>query len=242
MEEKEKPRLSRLTAIITQLQSKKIVTAKSLAEKYGVSIRTIYRDIRTLEKSGIPVITEEGKGYSLMEGYQLPPVMFTEKEANALITAEQIILKNKDKSFIENYSNAIVKIKSVLRVSQKEKVDFLAERIHFRENPEKEASSNSLMTIQGAITDFQLLEIKYCSLDNNLTRRIVEPFAIYNTKGNWLLIAFCRLRKAFRVFRVDLIQKLILQNETFEPHDMTLEEYFLKCQEKYQNTPDTPLS
>jgi len=103
----EKPRISRLTAILTQLQSKKIITAKYLADKYNVSVRTIYRDIRTLENSGIPVVTEEGKGYSLMDGYQLPPIMFTEDEANALITAEQIILKNKDLSFVENYSNAI---------------------------------------------------------------------------------------------------------------------------------------
>ena len=92
----EKPRLSRLTAILTQLQSSRIVTATALAEKHNVSVRTIYRDIRTLEKSGVPIVTEEGKGYSMMEGYQLPPVMFTEDEANALITAEQLVLKNKD--------------------------------------------------------------------------------------------------------------------------------------------------
>ena len=73
MDEKEKPRLSRLTAIITQLQSKRIVTANYLAERHDVSVRTIYRDIRTLEKSGIPIITQEGKGYSIMEGYHLPP-------------------------------------------------------------------------------------------------------------------------------------------------------------------------
>lgn len=242
MEEKEKPRLSRLTTIVTQLQSKRIITARYLAEKHNVSIRTIYRDIRTLEKSGIPIIIEEGKGYSLMEGYKLPPVMFTENEANALITAEQLILKNKDKSFIENYSNAIIKIKSVLRFSQKEKIDLLTERIHFRENTENEKSSNYLMTIQSAITSFQLLEIEYNSLQKNSTKRIIEPFAIYSTKGNWLLIAFCRLRNEFRVFRIDLIQKLICQTQYFEPHNMTLEQYFELCREKYKNTPDTPLS
>lgn len=85
----DKPRLIRLTAILTQLQSKRIVTAKDIAEKHNISIRTVYRDIRTLEQSGIPIITEEGKGYTLMEGYRLPPVLFTEEEANALITAEK---------------------------------------------------------------------------------------------------------------------------------------------------------
>lgn len=238
----EKPRLSRLTAIVTQLQSKRIVTAKYLAEKHNVSIRTIYRDIRTLENSGIPIITEEGKGYTLMDGYQLPPVMFTENEANALITAEQIILKNKDESFIENYSNAITKIKSILILSQKEKIELLTKRIHFRENSGSEKSTNHLMNIQVSITNFQLLEIEYSSLQNNLTKRIIEPFAIYSTKDNWLLVAFCRLRNEFRAFRIDLIQKLIPQNNTFEPHNMTLEEYFELCREKYHKTPDIPLS
>ncbi len=238
----EKPRLSRLTAIVTQLQSKRVITAKYLAEKHNVSVRTIYRDIRTLEKSGIPIITEEGIGYSLMEGYRLPPVLFTENEANALITAEQLVLKNKDKSFSENYCDAIVKIKSVLRYSQKGKTDLLADRIHFRENEKYEKSSNYLMTIQSAITNFQLLNIEYLSLENKLTKRNIEPFAVYNTKGNWILIAFCKLRNEFRAFRIDLIQKLIQKKETFESHNMTLEQYFELCRKKYQNTPDIPLS
>lgn len=226
MEEKEKPRISRLTAIITQLQSKRIVTATYLADKHQVSVRTIYRDIRTLEKSGIPIITEEGKGYSLMEGYQLPPVLFTEDEANALITAEQLVLKNKDQSFSENYSNAIVKIKSVLKHSQKGKADLLGERIYFKENDNEEKTSNYLMPIQSSITNFQLLEIEYLSLGDKLTKRKIEPFAVYSNKESWLLIAFCKLRNDFRAFRIDLIQQLTPQNETFEPHDMTLEKYF----------------
>ncbi len=201
MEDLEKPRLTRLTSIVTQLQSRRLITAPYLAEKYGVSVRTIYRDIRTLENSGIPIITEEGRGYSLMEGYQLPPVMFTEEEANSLITAEQIILKNKDKSFAETYSNAITKIKSVLKYSQKEKVDMLSERIQFREGEKATQSSNFLMSVQSAITHFRLIDITYHSLQNETTQRMVEPFAIYSTKGNWLMIAFCRLRKEFRADR-----------------------------------------
>ena len=111
MEDVEKPRIARLTAIITHLQSRGLTTARMLSEKYGVSIRTIYRDIRTLEQSGVPIVTEEGKGYGLVDGYQLPPIMFNEEEANALITAEQFILRNKDQSLIDNYTSAITKIK-----------------------------------------------------------------------------------------------------------------------------------
>ncbi|MGB0176651.1 MAG: helix-turn-helix transcriptional regulator, partial [Owenweeksia sp.] len=94
--ENEKPRLARLTAIITQLQSRKMLTARELASRHEVSIRTIYRDIQTLIRSGIPIITEEGRGYSLMDDFHLSPVAFTEEEANAIITAEHILRHNKD--------------------------------------------------------------------------------------------------------------------------------------------------
>nr|WP_299072769.1 YafY family protein [uncultured Allomuricauda sp.] len=222
----EKPRLARLTAILTQLQSSRIVTATQLANKHSVSIRTIYRDIRTLEKSGVPIVTEEGKGYSMMEGYKLPPVMFTEDEANALITAEQLILKNKDASFVQNYSEAIVKIKALLKGSQKEKASLLTERIYFSNNYSNQKTSNYLMRIQAAITNFEVLHMEYLSIDNKHSIRNIEPFALYSTQENWLLIAYCRLRKAFRVFRIDHIQKITATSKHFESHNMTLEEYY----------------
>ncbi len=238
----EKPRLSRLTAILTQLQSKRILTAREIAKKHNVSIRTVYRDIRTLENSGIPIVTEEGKGYSLMQGFNLPPVMFTEKEANALITAEQLIRKNKDKSFTEEYQNAIFKIKSVLRHSQKDKIEFLSDRIAFRTNNKNQKTSEHLMILQSTIANFNLVEIEYTSLQSENTKRTIEPFALYSTQENWLLIAICQLRQDFRVFRLDHIQKLTVKNQQFEPQKMTLQEYFEICSEKYKTTPDIPLS
>ena len=124
MNDNDTKRLSRLTAILTQLHTKRLLTATSLADKFNVSIRTIYRDIRALEQSGVPIITEDGKGYSLMEGYKIPPVMFTEEQANALILAEQLVLKNKDTSFIKDYSEAIDKIKAVLGHNTKDKANY----------------------------------------------------------------------------------------------------------------------
>lgn len=226
MEEKEKPRLSRLTAIITQLQSKRLITAKFLAEKHNVSVRTIYRDIRTLEKSGIPIVTEEGKGFSIMEGYHLPPVIFTEDEANALITMELLAIKNKDQSLTENVSSAIEKIKSILRYSQKGNADLLAQRVYFGGNNQLEKSSSNLMQIQSAILHFKVLKIEYRSSEQKRTTRQIEPFAVYSTRGNFLLIAFCRLRNDFRAFRIDYIEKLTQQEETFTPHNMTIQQYF----------------
>jgi len=233
-------RLSRLTAILTQLQTKRLVTASELATKFAVSVRTIYRDIKALEQAGVPILTEDGKGYSLMEGYRIPPVMFTESEANALITAEQLILKNKDASFVKEYSEAINKIKSVLHNNTKDKANLLSDRIVFRQNSDNDRTSNYLSTLQLALTNFNLVNVKYHSPDTNeTTERTIEPFAIYSTQENWLLIAFCRLRKDFRAFRLDRIRNLNTLNQQFEPHKMTLQEYFEICKEKYFSQPLT---
>ncbi|NIJ52865.1 helix-turn-helix transcriptional regulator [Dyadobacter arcticus] len=227
MPENETKRLSRLTAILTQLQTKRLLTSTELAKKFSVSVRTIYRDMRALERSGVPIVTEEGKGYSLMDGYRLPPVMFTETEANALITAEQLVLKNKDASFVREYTAAITKIKAVLKYNEKENANLLAERVLFSHNSENDRTSTNLSSLQLALTRFSLVQIDYYSPDTNITTlRTIEPFALLSTQENWLLIAWCRLRKAFRTFRLDRIRNLAILNEKFEPHNMTLLEYF----------------
>ena len=234
MNDKDTKRLSRLIAILTQLQTKQPLTASRLADKFSVSIRTIYRDIQALGRAGVPILTEDGKGYKVMDGYRLPPVMLTESEANELITAEQLIIKNKEASLIQEYSGAISKIKSVLRDGAKEKANLLSDRILFRQNAVNERTSNYLSTLQLALTNFNLTKIKYYSPDSNqTTERIIEPFAMYSTQENWLLVAFCRLRKDFRVFRLDRIQTLHIFGEKFEPHKITLQEYFERCRAKY---------
>lgn len=221
-------RLSRLTAILTQLQTKRILTASELASKFSVSTRTIYRDIKALEQAGVPILTEEGKGYSLMEHYRLPPIMFTENQANALILAEQLVLKNKDTSFIKDYSEAIDKIKAVLKHSTKDKANLLAERTRFSQNINRERSSSNLSELQFALTNFNLARIEYANEADITTNRLIEPFALLSTQENWLLVAWCRLRNEFRYFRLDRIIKLEILAEKFTPHNMSLQEYFDK--------------
>lgn len=221
-------RLSRLTAIITQLQTTRLVTATNLAEKFSVSVRTIYRDIRALGEAGVPILTEDGKGYYMMDGYRLPPLMFTEKQANALILAEQLVLKNKDQSFVKDYCDAIDKIKAILKESSKSKANLLGERTRFDQNINRERSSNFISELQYALTNFLLISIDYINKDNLSSKRTVEPFSLISTTENWLLIAWCRSRKEFRYFRLDRISKMEVLAENFEPHKMTLQEYFDK--------------
>lgn len=227
MEYSEVNRLSRLTAILIQIQTKRIVTASELSQKFQVSKRTIYRDIKALENAGVPILTEEGKGYTLMDGYKVPPVMFTEKQANALILAEQLVLKNKDASFVKDYSEAIDKIKSILRYTIKDNANLLASRTQYDQALNLERSSNNLSDLQNALTNYKLVKIQYTNKEGTATNRLIEPFALLSSE-NWYLIAWCRLRKEFRFFRLDRIQIIEIQPETFEPHNMTLQEYFDK--------------
>ncbi|WP_025764206.1 helix-turn-helix transcriptional regulator [Dyadobacter tibetensis] len=228
MNENDIKRLSRLTAILTQLQTKRLLTATSLSRKFGVSVRTIYRDIRALEAAGVPVVSDEGKGYSLLEGYKIPPVMFTESQANALILAEQLVLKNKDASFIKDYTEAIDKIKAVLRPSEKDKANLLAERTRFEQNLNRERNSDNLSQFQHAITNFYITNIAYTNDDGVASTRLIEPFALISTTENWLLIAWCHSRKGFRYFRLDRIRQIQILSTRFAPHRMTLQEFFDK--------------
>jgi len=228
MNDNDTSRLARLTAILTQLQTKRLLTASELAAKFSVSIRTIYRDIRALEQAGVPVVTEEGKGYSLMEHYRVAPVMFTEQQANALVLAEQLVLKNKDASFVKDYTEAVDKIRSVLRQSVKDKAHLLTERTRYDQNIDRARTSNNLSELQFALTNFNLVHIEYMNEAQERSSRIIEPFALLSTQENWLLVAWCRLRKEFRYFRLDRVKALKLLPEKFTPHKMTLQEYFDK--------------
>jgi len=237
MLDKETSRLSRLIAILSQLQTKRILTSTTLAEKFGVSVRTIYRDIKALEQAGVPIFTEDGKGYSLMEGYRIPPVMFTENEANALITAEQLVLKNRDSSLIAAYTEAINKIKAVLLYSTKEKVELLANRIAVSPAMPNTNTSNSLTLIQDALTGFKVLKITYRSKHKDeQTERKIEPFALYYTlQESWALIAYCQLRKDYRMFRLDRILKIQTLDISFTPHKLSLKEYLKSKEKKFQH-------
>ncbi|WP_439558235.1 helix-turn-helix transcriptional regulator [Dyadobacter sp.] len=227
-------RLSRLVAILTQLQSRRMVTSTELAGRFNVSVRTIYRDIRTLESAGVPIVTEEGKGYSLVDGYRLPPVMFSEEEANALITAEKLVLLNKD-SLLQNYAGAVTKIKAVLRGNLKDQTDLLSRRVAFEETSSLKSSSNFLSSVQIALTHFNVIQLTYqSSAKDEMTTRLVEPFAVINRLGeNWYLIAWCRTRQDFRLFRFDRVIRLEITGDTFKPHKISLEEFLENYRSKF---------
>lgn len=230
MNDNDNKRLTRLTAILTQLQSKKIVTSTNLASKFGVSTRTIYRDLKTLEDAGVPIVTEEGKGFSILDGYKIPPVMFTESEANALITAELIINSCKDQSLINEFSSVIQKIKAVLPNRIKDKIETLENKVAITKfYTEKGTKSKYLLNIQKALVEYIVLKINYTNASNISTIREIEPFAIFsNSNDEWVLIANCRLRNEFRSFSISNIENLSFTEDKFEKHKITFENYIKK--------------
>jgi len=222
--------LSRLISTLTLLRSKRILTATELSERFDVSVRTIYRDIRKLEESNIPVITIEGRGYSLMDGYTVPPVQFTEKQANALITAQHLVDKTNDLSLSKNYQDALIKIKSVFRTSIQIKGDLLNSKIGVFDTKKDSVSSNALSEIQLAITNFSITEINYRKRnDSTISFRKIEPCAIYSSQNYWILLAWCHLRNDYRAFRIDRIQHFKILQEKFGDHKFDLRNYFLSC-------------
>lgn len=219
--------LSRLISILTLLKSKRLLTATELAEKYDVSVRTIYRDIRKLEDAGVPVYTIEGRGYSLMDHYTVAPVQFTEKQANALITAQHIVSQSKDVSFVNDFNDALTKIKSVFKSSVQEKSELLHDKIHVFNWTFEEFSSNALSEIQLAITNFNYVEINYKKAnDYKVSIRKIEPYAMYSTNHKWILIAYCHLRKEMRSFRIDRIEQYKILQEKFEDRKFNIQDYF----------------
>jgi len=219
--------LSRLISILTLLKSKRIVTATELADRYEVSVRTIYRDIRKLETAGVPIITLEGRGYTLMEGYQVAPVQFTEKQANALITAQHLANQSKDTSFRKEFNEAMIKIKSVFRTSIQEKSELLNDKIVVFDTKQESIASNILSEIQLAITNFNYVEINYKKInDSNISFRKIEPCAMYSTDNKWILIAWCHLRKDMRAFRIDRIQHFKILHDTFEDRKFSFQDYY----------------
>ncbi len=219
-------RLTRISSILIQLQSKKIVTAKEIADHFEISLRTVYRDIKTLQNAGVPIGSENGVGYYIIDGYRLPPIALTNEEINALITSEQFINRQGDTSLSKNFESMLFKIKSVLKNFQRENVQVIEERTrNFVAGVVHE--SRWLSDIQNSIIGLKTISIKYHSLyKNQITTRSIEPMAVYFTNNSWVLIAFCQLRENLREFRLDRISSLTVTELPFKANiDFDLKKY-----------------
>ncbi|MEZ0484156.1 helix-turn-helix transcriptional regulator [Fibrella aquatica] len=220
-------RLDRLTAILIHLQSKRVVRAQELADRFGISLRTVYRDVRSLEEAGVPIGAEAGVGYFL-DGYHLPPVMFTNAEASALVFGSKLVERMADLSLKEPFQSALYKVKSVLKRAEKEHLDELEPMIGVSDYPRPTPFSDKLLDqIQAACVQQQVLIIDYqAPYSDQLTTREVEPVGLYYYSVGWHLIAFCRLRQDYRDFRTDRIRQLTMTDRLFSRQSLlSLQQY-----------------
>jgi len=221
-------RIDRIAAILIQLQSRRVVKAADIAERFNISLRTVYRDVKTLEEAGIPLIGEAGVGYSIMDGYRLPPVMFTREEATAFLTAEKFVETLTDASTSGNYRSAMYKVRAVLKNTEKELLEGMDDRIEVLKSMARSnvTPTDHIQTILHSIAQKKVMALNYFAQHSQeLTKRYVEPVGIFYSANYWHLIAWCRLRNAYRDFRLDRIKNLEVTNDTYTSEHPTLKDY-----------------
>lgn len=234
-------RIDRLTAILIHLQSKKVVKAEEIATRFSMSLRTVYRDVKALMEAGVPIGSEPGKGYFIVDGYHLPPVMFTQDEASSMLLAGKLVEKLTDKSVRASFDSALHKVKAVLNESEKDHLESLQNLVQVLERPRYYEDQNEtfpdhfLTSIQRAVVKKQVLRIEYTNNQGELTTREVEPIGIFYYGAAWHLIGWCRLRNGYRDFRADRIRALVNTEQPFEARNLlSLQEYFQSMHQSHE--------
>ena len=217
-------RAERLFSIVLELRRRPVTTAAQLAEHLEVSNRTIYRDIADLIGSGIPIEGEAGVGYRLGSGFELPPLMFTVSEVQALVLGARMV---------EAWGDAQLRAAARAALGKVEAVIPPAERRHITDTalfalsfwvPERD--QRMLGTVREAIDDHRRLRVVYTTEEGDISDRVIRPLGLFFWGRTWTVAAWCELRQAHRSFRVDRIDDAAALDERFvvEP-PVTLDDY-----------------
>lgn len=208
-------RADRLFLIIHALRGRRTaLPAHRLADTLDVSPRTIYRDVADLQRSGIPIEGEAGVGYLLRKGSDIPPLMFTAAELEALVVGSRFVQAFAGKRLTQAADAALLKIAAVLPPELRGRAE--RSRIYapgFRRPPALKAWFDDLHT---SIGDRRVIAIDYRDADGAMTQRDVEPLCLAFWGGAWTFGGWCRLRHGFRNFRLDRLAACAVTAETFE--------------------------
>ena len=207
-------RADRLFEIVQHLRGDRLVTAQMLADKLEVSVRTIYRDVRDLQTAGVPIDGEAGVGYLLRPGFQLPPLMFTLAEIEALVVGARMVEAWAGRSLAGAAAEALVKIGAVVppdRMRAAGRVAIFAPGVRF-----DESLRTRFDLFARAIEERRKACFAYCDANSESTERTVRPLALHFWGGAWTLAAWCELRIDFRTFRIDRAERVMLSDERFE--------------------------
>lgn len=219
-------RADRLFQIVQHLRLRRTrTTARELARKLQVSERTIYRDVRDLGRSGVPIEGEAGVGY-VLRGFDVPPLMFTREEIEALVVGARMVEAWTTEQLSAAARQALEKIEAAL--PERLRVELTKPQIYAMDLRARADVRASLDTIRGAISESRLVEFNYAKEDGETSRRAVQPLGLYFWGNVWTLAAWCELRGDFRNFRLDRMSAIGPGNVFIAVPGRTLEEFLIR--------------
>jgi predicted DNA-binding transcriptional regulator YafY len=224
----------RLLAIVLELQRHEVLRAEDLAATFETSVRTIYRDIQALSEAGVPVVGSTGRGYSLMEGYFLPPISFSVDEAVTLLIGMDFIEQKFDADYEFKAQTSRGKIEAILPENVRSEAARIRKTIRLLTSA-KDASIGQekeyIETIRRAILDEKKIQFHYSKIvpeedGNRQSVRVAAPYGLALVRGTWMLIAHCDLRQDIRHFRLSRMTGLhVLEDRFLVPSDFHLHHY-----------------
>lgn len=224
-------RADRLFQIVQILRGRRLTTAGLLAERLGVSERTIYRDIRDLSLSGVPVEGEAGSGYRLLAGYDLPPLMLTTAESEALMVAIRLLHTWGGSSLSQVLESAQEKILAILPAVSRRKAE--QSRLFAPDIGIQGYRKDQFDLVHRAVSAHQVLALHYRDERGKLSQREVLPLGLFFWGDHWLLVSWCELRADYRCFRLERCLEITAIARYFtEQADRSLSDFLRKVQQE----------
>lgn len=228
---------TRLLAVLALLQTHQQMSGAEIARRLEVDVRTVRRYITSLQDMGVPVEGERGPhgAYYLGRGSKMPPLMFTNEEAVALVLGLHVIREFQFPVNIVAIEGAVAKTERVLPESQLQQVRALQSSVTFNVSnyggtPPPLRDNNTLVVLSTAAQEQHRVEFVYRSWQDELTERRFDPYGIVYNEGYWYTAGYCHLRQDLRTFRLDRIQSISKHNETFDdPGSVDLLSYVLNA-------------
>lgn len=206
-------RADRLFQLVQLIRGRRLTTAAFLAQRLEVSERTVYRDVADLQHQGVPIEGEAGVGYRLGAGFELPPLMFTQEEASALVAAARLAQSWVDPALARNIETGLGKILSVLPPAARVSAEALA--LYAPALGLDDAMRNRLQTLREAVEARHKLRLHYRDVSGDASERTVRPLGCFYWGKVWTLSTWCELRNDFRGFRIDRMDAVEVLPERF---------------------------
>lgn len=223
-------RADRLFQVIQLLRRRHVLTAAAIAEELEVSERTVYRDISDLVRSGVPIAGEAGVGYTLRRGFDLPPLMFTEEEIEALVLGTRVVGSWADDALAKAAESALARIEAAL--PDRLKTRLIDSRLFAPGFHVPQSVAAALPDLRHAIEERRVIRMDYSDGHGERTERTVRPLGLFFWGNRWTLTAWCELRDDFRDFRLDRINTMEALETRFEPEPgKTIEDFFNRWEE-----------